>query len=114
MSQRSLAAALALAAGLTASTAGAATTVVDLTVLNTFSPQTVTVRIGDTVTWNATSGFHNVFSDDGTSFTSGSAVLAPWTYSFTFTTASPTACPAAACSAPWSCWTRSSWRTAPT
>jgi len=89
MSQRSLIALVTLGAGLAAAGANAATTVVTLVSLdNRFSPQTVTIRIGDTVTWNnPDTGIHNVFSDDGTTFSSGPAVSGPWTYSFTFTAA---------------------------
>jgi len=78
-----------LGAGLAAAAPMPATTAVSvLTAPDIFSPQTVTVRIGDTVTWNnPTTGIHNVFSDDGTTFSSGAAVAGPWTYSFTFTTA---------------------------
>lgn len=58
---------------------------VNSTPTNTFSPQTLTVRMGDTVTWvNPTVGIHNVFSDDGATFTSGSPAAGPWTYSFVF------------------------------
>lgn len=52
----------------------------------TFSPQTLTIRIGDTVTWvnpNMVSA-HNIVADD-VSFTSGSAAVGPWSYSRTFT-----------------------------
>jgi len=88
MYHRFLVAPLALAAALASADAPAATTVVSTTVANTFNPQTVTVRIGDTVTWNnPDTSIHNVFSDDGTTFSSGPAVAGPWTYSFTFTAA---------------------------
>jgi plastocyanin len=90
MSQRALIALLALGAGLAAAGANAATAFVAVTTPgNTFSPQTVTVRIGDTVTWDNPdpTGVHNVFSDDGTTFSSGSVTGGPWTYSFTFTAA---------------------------
>jgi plastocyanin len=89
MSQRACIALLTLGAGLAAAGAHAATTVVSLTVANSFSPQTVTVRIGDTVTWiNPDAAIHNVFSDDGgATFTSGPPVAGPWTFSFTFTAA---------------------------
>jgi plastocyanin len=88
MSQRSWIALFTLGAGLAAAGAHAATTTVMLSVSNSFSPQTVTVRIGDTVTWNnPDAGIHNVFSDDGTTFSSGPSVAGPWTYSFAFTAA---------------------------
>ena len=87
MSQRASIALFTLAAGLAAAGADAATATVYTTVINTFSPQTVTVRIGDTVTWiNPDAGIHNVFSDDGgATFSSGPSTAGPWTYSFTFT-----------------------------
>jgi plastocyanin len=88
MPQRSLVALMVVGWAVAAGTAQAATTVVTLSApANVFSPQVVTVRVGDTVVWNNVSGFHNVFSDDATTFTSGPAAAAPWTYSFTFTTA---------------------------
>ena len=89
MFQRFSIALLTFAAGLAAAAgATAATTSVAVLPSNTFSPQTVTVRIGDTVTWNnLDTGVHNVFSDDGTTFSNGPPVAGPWTYSFTFTAA---------------------------
>ena len=89
MSQRSLVALAAASLTLAASGARAATTVVTAAAPNnTFSPQAVTVRIGDTVVWNNVNGFHNVVSDpDGSIFYSGDPAIAPWSYSFTFTQA---------------------------
>lgn len=51
----------------------------------TFSPTSVTVQVGDTVTWNNTQGFHNVKGDDD-GF-GNSPASSPWTYAFTFETA---------------------------
>ena len=56
-----------------------------------FSPATITIKVGTTVTWtNTTSAPHTVTSDDGTTFDSG--LNTPigangGTYSFTFTKA---------------------------
>jgi plastocyanin len=57
---------------------------VDVTISGfTFSPSTVTIHPGDTVTWhNPTSSFHTVSTDDG-SFGSGDPA-GNWTYSHTF------------------------------
>lgn len=52
---------------------------------NTFSPKTVTVSQGDTVTWSNAGGFHNVKFDDG-SFTTTLSSSA-WTEPRTFPTA---------------------------
>jgi amicyanin len=53
-----------------------------------FSPTTLTIKVGSTVTWtNMTPAPHTVTSDDGKSFDSGiSTPIAPsgGTYSFTF------------------------------
>jgi plastocyanin len=89
MSQRSLAALAFAALGLAAPAAQAATSVVTLsaTPVPSFGPQAITIRVGDTVTWNNVEGFHNVVSDTPGIFTSGDPAVAPWTYSFTFTTA---------------------------
>jgi amicyanin len=54
-----------------------------------FSPTTLTIKAGTTVTWkNVTSVAHTVTSDDGNSFNSGSnnpIAAQSGTYSFTFT-----------------------------
>jgi plastocyanin len=50
-----------------------------------FSPATVTVSEGDTVTWNNASGVHNVHFDNGSFIQPPSAQPAPWTVSQTFT-----------------------------
>ena len=49
-----------------------------------FTPQTVTVNVGDTVKWNNVQGTHNVRADDF-SFFSGSVAPAPWTFIHVFT-----------------------------
>lgn len=89
MSKRSLVAILTLVAGLAAPATHAATVRVTLVNLpdNQFVPQAVTIRIGDTVQWNNVAGIHNIFSDAPGLFSSGSPQAAPFTYSFTFTTA---------------------------
>ena len=53
-----------------------------------FTPNNLTVLVGDTVRWTYTTGAfaHNVKSDDG-SFTSGVPALPPWTYNHVFTSA---------------------------
>src|SRR5262245_5153161 len=78
---------LSLLMGFLGSAAEAANHVVNvLSSPQTFSPQTLIVRAGDTVTWvNPTIGIHNIISDDGATFTSGSPAAGPWSYSFTFT-----------------------------
>lgn len=48
-----------------------------------FTPPDLTIRVGDTVTWDNVSGFHNVVADDG-SFGSGDPAGAPWQFSHTF------------------------------
>jgi plastocyanin len=51
-----------------------------------FTPDSLTIALGESVTWGNEQGFHNVVADDGT-FTSGAPAGAPWTYSETFNTA---------------------------
>jgi plastocyanin len=54
-----------------------------------FSPATLTIKAGTTVTWkNNTSVGHTVTSDDGKSFDSGTSnpIATGATFSFTFTT----------------------------
>ena len=48
-----------------------------------FQPTQLEIQAGDTVTWRATQGGHNVVADNG-SFTSGPPRTAPWTFSHTF------------------------------
>jgi plastocyanin len=48
-----------------------------------FTPQSLTVQVGDTVRWNAVQGHHNVRADDN-SFTSGPPATAPWTFNHVF------------------------------
>ncbi len=50
-----------------------------------FTPDQVTIDVGDTVQWDNTGGFHSVVADDG-SFTSGAPSSSPWTYNFTLNT----------------------------
>jgi plastocyanin len=57
---------------------------------NNFSPTSLTVPLGATVTWNWATGAagHNVVGDDGSHPpSSGGLVNAPRSYAFTFTTA---------------------------
>lgn len=60
----------------------------DVTIANfSFTPDTLTITVGDTVRWSCVQGTHNVVADDN-SFTSGPVAPAPWTYSHVFTTES--------------------------
>lgn len=58
---------------------------------NFFSPDTITINVGETVEWICTEGSHNVngslatFPSNPEGFRSGPAQDAPWTYSHTFT-----------------------------
>jgi len=59
----------------------------DVTVQSfSFTPQSLTITVGDIVRWTNISGTHNVKADDN-SFTSGSAAPAPWEFTHTFTAA---------------------------
>ena len=51
---------------------------------NIFTPNTLTITVGDTVRWTNSQGFHNVVADYG-SFTSGAPASDPWVYEFVFT-----------------------------
>lgn len=57
----------------------------------TFTPQNLTIQVGDTVVWENQSGLHNVYGDQSVfpgnpeSFSSGAPAMAPWTYSHVFT-----------------------------
>lgn len=63
-----------------------------LTAGNTFSPNNITINVGDTVEWTNTGGTHNVngtqatFPSNPVSF-GNSVGGAPWTYTFVFNTA---------------------------
>lgn len=60
------------------------------TVGSTFSPSSLTINVGDTVTWNNTAGFHNINATQAT-FTSNpegfgnSVASAPWSFQWVFT-----------------------------
>ena len=51
---------------------------------STFSPATVTVAQGDSVTWANAGGLHNVFFDDGSFAQPPTPSFAGWTVSRTF------------------------------
>jgi plastocyanin len=51
-----------------------------------FTPATLNIAAGDTVTFTNAGGFHNAVSDDGTTINSGAASSAAWTYTATFGT----------------------------
>jgi plastocyanin len=50
---------------------------------NAFSPSTLTIQAGDTVTWTNAGGFHNVAANDS-SFRNGDPSSSTWTFSHTF------------------------------
>jgi plastocyanin len=50
-----------------------------------FTPEVVTIDVGDTVQWDNAGGFHNVVADDS-SFTSGDPDGSAWTFSAPFDT----------------------------
>ena len=58
--------------------------------VNEFSPQDLSIEVGETVQWVNLAGFHNVngstdtFPDNPASFYSGASSSDAWTYSFTF------------------------------
>lgn len=52
----------------------------------TFTPSTLTINSGDTVTFKNTGGNHNVVADDN-SFTNGAPSTANWSFSHTFNSA---------------------------
>ena len=53
---------------------------------NFFSPATLTIAVGDSVTWSNTGQMpHNVRADNN-AFRSGNASAAEWTYTFVFNT----------------------------
>ncbi len=91
LSACSNASATATVAGATATPAGGvpgATTPNMIKISNfAFDPATMTVKVGDKVTWtNEDSATHTVVSDDGKTFQSG-GINTGATYSFTFTAA---------------------------
>lgn len=49
-----------------------------------FSPDSLTIEVGDTVRWTNVAGTHNVVADDS-SFINGPAAPAPWTFEHVFT-----------------------------
>lgn len=69
-----------------ASAAGAATHNVTVGPGTSFSPETLTIQVGDTVTWTNAGGFHDAVADNGT-FSSGPPSSAAWTFSRTFNSA---------------------------
>ena len=75
-----------VAALVPAAAAPAATVTVTANNFNLFTPKHVAINVGDTVTWNNTSGFHNVHFDDGSFVMPASPASAPWTVSNTFST----------------------------
>ena len=63
-----------------------------VSVVNTeFIPRDLVIRVGETVEWNNTDGFHNVngsldtYPDNPEGFSNGAAAMDPWTFSHTFT-----------------------------
>jgi plastocyanin len=60
---------------------------VTATSANEFTPNDVTLGVGEKVTWTNTGGIHNVRFDDASFEQPIDAILAPWTVSRTFTTA---------------------------
>ncbi len=60
---------------------------------NTFTPQDLTINVGETVLFDNINGFHNVdgtqttFPSNPESFGNGAAASAPWNYEHTFTVA---------------------------
>lgn len=57
----------------------------------TFTPNQLTINVGETVRWDNQDGFHNVngttqsYPDNPEGFGNGSAMAAPWTFDHTFT-----------------------------
>ena len=60
---------------------------------NSFTPEDITINVGETVTFDNTNGFHNVngtqtsFPSNPESFGNGAAASAPWDFQHTFTIA---------------------------
>jgi len=65
--------------------ASAANQTVTASPSNTFSPSTVTINQGDTVTWNNGGGLHNVHFDDGSFDMPATPSSAAWSVSRMFT-----------------------------
>ncbi|MBN1527481.1 MAG: hypothetical protein JW895_00350 [Thermoleophilaceae bacterium] len=80
-------AALLTGLGLAVLPAEAADQSVSATPGDTFSPATVTVAQGDTVTWSNAGGRHNVHFEDGSYDMPASASTSSWTVERTFNTA---------------------------
>jgi plastocyanin len=70
---------LAAAAAALAAPATAAGAEVTATSSDTFSPSTVTIPVGDSVTWRNAGGFHNVKFDDGSFEEPSEPSFAMWT-----------------------------------
>ncbi|MEZ4935776.1 MAG: lamin tail domain-containing protein [Saprospiraceae bacterium] len=57
----------------------------------TFTPNDLTINVGETVTWDNQNGTHNIngsqqsYPDNPESFSNGGAAAAPWMFSHTFT-----------------------------
>ncbi|HEX6865479.1 MAG TPA: fibronectin type III domain-containing protein, partial [Thermoanaerobaculia bacterium] len=84
MRQRRIVILTFLALTVLASAAGAATHNVTVGPGTSFSPDSLTIQVGDTVTWtNVGGGFHDAVADNGT-FSSGPPSSAAWTFSRTF------------------------------
>ena len=54
---------------------------------NVFTPNTLTINVGDTVTWTNAGGFHNVAANDGSFRNGDPSSTNGWTFSHTFTSA---------------------------
>ncbi len=59
---------------------------------NVFDPASITIQVGDTITWTNVQGVHNVngssqsYPDNPVGFRSGNALPPPWTFQFVFDT----------------------------
>src|SRR5687768_4310512 len=51
---------------------------------NVYTPDEISIGVGESVTWNNAGGYHNVVAYDG-SFTNGGPSALPWVYTHTFT-----------------------------
>jgi plastocyanin len=79
--------AIAVAFALTTAPSLAADQTVQATPTSTFSPRTVTINVGDTVTWNNGGGTHNVKFDDGSFEEPSSPSFSSWSVNRTFNSA---------------------------